>query len=190
MARILFFILGCSLQTACGLFASDPAPASKPALPPAAAPAVATAPAPAADTTEASAVCIGPGPQAEQPARNIVGGSLKPCASKHETGFYRDGFCNTGADDRGVHVVCAEVDKAFLDYSKSKGNDLVSARGSFPGLKPGDAWCLCAARWQEAYQAGVAPRVYIEATEQRALLTIEKKALVERAHAAEPTPTL
>lgn len=180
MLRFLLFSIGCIAQTACGLFASDPAPA-------AASPSVASPCAPGADTTEAGSVCVGPGPQAAQPARNIVGGSLKPCASKHATGFYRDGFCNTGADDHGVHVVCAEVDQAFLDYSKSRGNDLVSARGSFPGLKAGDAWCLCAARWQEAYQAGVAPRVYVEATEQRALLTIEKNALVEKAHAAEST---
>ncbi len=188
MVRTLIFGLGCIVQTACGLFASDPAPATASATATPAVPAGTTSPcAPGADPPEAGSVCVGPGPQAEQHSININGGLLKPCASKHETGFYRDGFCNTGADDHGVHVVCAEVDQAFLDYSKSKGNDLITARGSFPGLKAGDAWCLCAARWQEAYSAGVAPTVYLAATEKSALRFIEKNALLEKAIVATPS---
>ena len=86
-------------------------------------------------------------------------------------GFYRDGFCNTGPDDPGVHAVAATMTREFLDYSKFKGNDLITPveGGHFPGLKPGDKWCLCAARWKEAYDAGVAPKVILESTHERAL---------------------
>ena len=83
--------------------------------------------------------------------------------------FYRDGFCNTGADDAGLHVVCARVTDDFLSYSRSQGNDLVTPRGGFPGLRPGDGWCLCARRWQEAFEAGAAPPVVLESTHQAAL---------------------
>jgi uncharacterized protein (DUF2237 family) len=87
------------------------------------------------------------------------------------TGYYRDGFCNTGGQDFGMHVVCAQVTAEFLEYTKSQGNDLSTPVPyfNFPGLKPGDCWCLCAARWQEALEAGVAPAVVLEATHSRAL---------------------
>jgi uncharacterized protein (DUF2237 family) len=87
------------------------------------------------------------------------------------TGFYRDGFCSTGANDQGVHVVCAEVTEAFLAFTKSQGNDLSTPAPmyGFPGLKPGDKWCLCASRWKEAFDAGVAPPVDLAATHARAL---------------------
>jgi uncharacterized protein (DUF2237 family) len=104
-------------------------------------------------------------------SRNVLGESLQSCPSRHPTGFYRDGYCNTGADDQGVHVVCAKVTEAFLIFSRSKGNDLVTPRGAFPGLKDGDGWCLCASRWQEAQEAGVAPPVVLEATHEAALRT-------------------
>lgn len=103
--------------------------------------------------------------------KNVLGQELTSAGSSHKTGFYRDGFCNTGPDDQGIHVVAATMTKEFLEYSKSKGNDLMTpiGNGSFPGLKPGDNWCLCAARWKEAYDAGVAPKVILEATHEKAL---------------------
>jgi uncharacterized protein len=126
--------------------------------------------------------CIGPGPQAKHPsAKNVAGLPLAPCPSKHTTGFYRDGYCSTGDDDRGVHVVCAQVTDKFLEYSRAQGNDLVSPRASFPGLKAGDAWCLCAARWQEALQAGVAPPVYSASTDERALSYVKRADLAANA---------
>ena len=87
------------------------------------------------------------------------------------TGFYRDGCCNTGAGDMGVHVVCAEMTADFLEFSKARGNDLSTPvpMYQFPGLKPGDRWCLCAQRWQEAFEAGMAPRVKLESTHVSAL---------------------
>ncbi|MDX1598187.1 MAG: DUF2237 domain-containing protein [Marinobacter sp.] len=102
---------------------------------------------------------------------NVLGEKLETCSTDPETGFYRDGCCNTGPDDFGSHTVCTVVTQDFLAFSKSRGNDLstpVPAFG-FPGLKPGDNWCLCAARWQEAFEAGVAPRVRLRATHQAAL---------------------
>ncbi len=104
-------------------------------------------------------------------ARNVLGEALLPCGDEPLTGFYRDGCCNTGPDDLGRHVVCARMTAEFLDFSRSRGNDLtrpVPATG-FPGLRPGDRWCLCAARWQEALEAGVAPRVVLRATHEAAL---------------------
>jgi uncharacterized protein (DUF2237 family) len=97
-------------------------------------------------------------------AKNVLGGELEPCSSNPVTGFYRDGCCNTGADDVGVHTVCARVSAEFLEFSKARGNDLSTPRHGFPGLRPGDRWCLCAARWQEALEAGMAPDVMLEAT--------------------------
>ncbi|MCA9003011.1 MAG: DUF2237 domain-containing protein [Planctomycetes bacterium] len=87
------------------------------------------------------------------------------------TGFFRDGCCNTDDDDRGSHTVCCRVTAEFLDYSKRQGNDLITAwpEYGFPGLRPGDQWCLCAARWQQAFLAGKAPKVVLEATHERAL---------------------
>lgn len=106
-----------------------------------------------------------------QPARNVLGGVLLPCSLTPLTGFFRDGCCNTGPGDPGLHVVCAEVTAGFLAFTKGSGNDLsapIPAYG-FPGLKPGDRWCLCAARWEEARRAGQAPRVLLEATHVAAL---------------------
>jgi uncharacterized protein (DUF2237 family) len=102
-------------------------------------------------------------------AKNVLGGELETCSYDPLTGFYRDGCCNTGADDLGVHVVCARVTAEFLEFSKQGGNDLTTPRPGFSGLHPGDQWCLCAARWQEAFEAGMAPDVVLEATHIRAL---------------------
>ena len=105
------------------------------------------------------------------PVRNVLGGPLLPCSVAPLTGFFRDGCCNTGPEDMGLHVVCAEVTAAFLDFSKAAGNDLSTPQPAFgfPGLKDGDRWCLCAARWEEARRAGAAPRVLLEATHAAAL---------------------
>lgn len=102
---------------------------------------------------------------------NVFGEKLSLCSVDPETGFYRDGCCSTGAEDRGRHVVCAEVTAAFLAFSKRAGNDLSTPRPEFgfPGLKPGDRWCLCADRWQQALEAGAAPRVVLGATHRLAL---------------------
>jgi uncharacterized protein (DUF2237 family) len=99
-------------------------------------------------------------------ARNVIGGELEPCSLDPLTGFFRDGCCNTGADDVGVHTVCTSVTEGFLEFSKAAGNDLSTPRPEygFPGLKPGDRWCLCAPRWQEALDAGQAPAVVLEST--------------------------
>ncbi len=106
-----------------------------------------------------------------EPARNVLGEPLELCSEDPVTGFYRDGCCNTGPEDLGAHVVCAIVTDEFLAFSKSRGNDLSTPRPEFrfPGLKPGDRWCLCAARWQEAHEAGQAPRVALRSTHERAL---------------------
>ena len=103
--------------------------------------------------------------------RNVLGGVLVPCAFDPVTGFYRDGTCRTGPHDQGVHVVCAEMTEAFLAFSASVGNDLSTPRPEwgFAGLQPGDRWCLCADRWREAFDAGMAPRVHLEATHVSAL---------------------
>ena len=97
---------------------------------------------------------------------NVLGQELQCCCRQPLTGFYRDGYCRTGADDKGLHTVCAQVTEEFLKFSKRMGNDLGTPRPEydFPGLKPGDKWCLCVQRWQEALEAGVAPRVFLEAT--------------------------
>ncbi|WP_119304706.1 DUF2237 family protein [Dongia deserti] len=102
---------------------------------------------------------------------NVFGDRLAPCSIDPVTGFYRDGCCSTGVDDRGRHVVCAEMTTAFLEFSKRVGNDLSTPRPElgFPGLKPGDRWCLCADRWQQALEAGAAPRVVLGATHRLAL---------------------
>jgi uncharacterized protein (DUF2237 family) len=118
-------------------------------------------------------------------AKNVLGGELQVCGTSPVTGFYRDGCCNTGASDAGLHLVCAEVTDEFLRFSLSRGNDLttpVPAFG-FPGLKAGDRWCLCVERWKEALQAGVAPPVILAATHVSALEFVELDDL--RAHAAD-----
>ena len=104
-------------------------------------------------------------------ARNVLGGPIAECGSKPLTGFYRDGCCNTGRDDHGVHSVCALMTKDFLEFSRARGNDLSTPMPDFgfPGLKDGDRWCLCAARWREAFKAGCAPRVVLTATHERTL---------------------
>jgi uncharacterized protein (DUF2237 family) len=102
---------------------------------------------------------------------NVLGEELQTCGMEPMTGFYRDGCCRTGAGDHGTHVVCAEVTAEFLEFSRSRGNDLITPvpQFRFPGLKPGDRWCLCAMRWQEALQAGVAPPVVLDSTHVSAL---------------------
>ena len=102
---------------------------------------------------------------------NVFGERLALCSVDPVTGFYRDGCCSTGDEDHGRHVVCAEVTASFLEFSKRMGNDLSTPRPEFgfPGLKPGDRWCLCADRWQQALEAGAAPRVVLSATHRLAL---------------------
>jgi uncharacterized protein (DUF2237 family) len=97
--------------------------------------------------------------------KNVLGGELAVCSTQPMTGFFRDGCCNTGAEDAGLHVVCVQVTGEFLEFSRSRGNDLITPNPlyRFPGLVPGDRWCLCAARWKEAYDAGCAPPVILEA---------------------------
>ena len=104
-------------------------------------------------------------------ALNVLGAALVPCSYDPLTGFYRDGCCKTDAHDAGSHVICAKVTQEFLDFSISVGNDLSTPRPEyrFVGLKAGDRWCLCARRWQEAFQAGLAPSVVLESTHERAL---------------------
>lgn len=104
-------------------------------------------------------------------AKNVLGTPLELCCTAPMTGFYRDGFCSTGAGDMGVHVVCAQVTEEFLTFTRDRGNDLSTPMPmyQFPGLKPGDRWCLCASRWKEALDVGVAPGVVLQATHVRAL---------------------
>jgi uncharacterized protein (DUF2237 family) len=104
-------------------------------------------------------------------ARNILGSTLVPCSYDPLTGFYRDGCCKTDAHDAGSHVICAKVTQEFLDFSVTVGNDLSTPRPEyrFAGLRAGDRWCLCARRWQQAFEAGVAPPVVLESTHERAL---------------------
>jgi uncharacterized protein (DUF2237 family) len=101
--------------------------------------------------------------------RNVLGTDLVTCSMDPLTGWYRSGCCETDADDLGVHAVCAELTDEFLEFSKSVGNDLSTPRPGFEGLRAGDRWCLCASRWQEALEAGVAPPVVLEATHLQAL---------------------
>lgn len=104
-------------------------------------------------------------------ASNVLGTALQPCGFDPVTGFYRDGCCHTGPGDSGLHTVCAEMDAEFLAFSRARGNDLSTPipEYDFPGLRPGDRWCLCVQRWQEALEAGVAPAVILEATHISAL---------------------
>src|SRR5262245_53614938 len=116
-------------------------------------------------------------------ARNVLGGELADCSYDPLTGFYRNGCCDTGAEDLGIHVVCARVTAEFLAFSQAQGNDLSTPQPGFPGLVPGDRWCLCATRWQEALEAGVAPPVVLEATHVSALEWVSLDDL--RRHAVE-----
>jgi uncharacterized protein (DUF2237 family) len=117
-------------------------------------------------------------------ARNVLGTELVPCSYDPLTGYFRDGCCNTDASDRGSHVVCAVVTDEFLEYSRSRGNDLSTPRPEyrFAGLRDGDRWCLCALRWREALSEGIAPEVVLECTHERALDFVSLEHLV--AHAA------
>lgn len=102
---------------------------------------------------------------------NVYGLPIEGCSKDPLTGFYRDGFCKTGEEDIGTHVICAQMTEEFLLFSKSRGNDLITPmpQWRFPGLKPGDQWCLCALRWREAWEAGVAPPVCLDCTNIKAL---------------------
>lgn len=106
-----------------------------------------------------------------RPSKNVLGVALEPCSTEPMTGFFRDGCCNTGPQDRGSHTVCAEMTQAFLEFSRARGNDLMTPRPEFefPGLKEGDRWCLCASRWKEAYEAGCPPKVHLKCTHHAAL---------------------
>jgi uncharacterized protein (DUF2237 family) len=115
--------------------------------------------------------------------KNVLGEPLELCSMTPITGFTRSGHCETGPQDLGSHTVCAQVTREFLEFSRNSGNDLVTPAPEydFPGLKPGDRWCLCAARWQEAFEAGAAPRVALRATHERALAIVSLADL--KAHA-------
>ena len=112
-------------------------------------------------------------------AKNVRGGDLDRCSTDPMTGFYRDGCCNTSRNDLGQHVICVRVTADFLEYSASRGNDLSTPNPEFvfSGLNPGDQWCLCATRWREAMDAGVAPRVVLQATHAAALRTVKLRDL-------------
>jgi len=117
-----------------------------------------------------------------QKAKNVLGGDLDICCGAPMTGFYRDGTCNTGSQDAGAHVVCAEVTAEFLAFTQAQGNDLRTPSPGFLGLQPGDRWCLCAARWQEALEVGAAPPVILESTHVAALQYIRLEELKAHAH--------
>lgn len=122
-------------------------------------------------------------PSSHSGAKNVLGQPLEPCSLDPMTGFYRNGCCDTGADDLGLHLVCAVMTDEFLAFSKSRGNDLSTPNPlyRFPGLRAGDRWCLCAARWREAYDAGMAPQVVLPSTH---ISTLEFASLEElREHA-------
>ena len=115
--------------------------------------------------------------------KNILGKTLSPCSTPGQktTGYYRDGYCSTGTTDTGTHVVCARMDDTFLNFTKSKGNDLMTPRDSFPGLVAGDKWCVCALRWKEAHEAGKAPRIFPESTSDAVLKYVPKNVLTNYA---------
>ena len=115
--------------------------------------------------------------------KNVLGGTLAPCSTSPRTGFYRDGCCNTVPEDHGLHVVCVQVTAGFLAFARSRGNDLVTPvpEFGFPGLKPGDRWCVCAATWREACEASVAAPVVLAATHEETLAVIPLDALREHA---------
>jgi len=117
------------------------------------------------------------------PDHNVLGGTLAACSLSPRTGFYRDGCCNTGPEDLGLHVVCAQVTAPFLAFARDQGNDLITPapQYGFPGLKPGDRWCVCAATWRQAYEAGCAPPVVLEATHEETLAVVPLSALKEHA---------
>lgn len=114
---------------------------------------------------------------------NVLGRPIESCSTMPMTGFYRDGCCRTGDEDRGEHTVCVEMNAEFLAFSKAKGNDLSSPapQFGFPGLKPGDRWCLCAARWVEALEHNCAPELFLEGTHESLLRRVPLKTLLEYA---------
>lgn len=119
--------------------------------------------------------------------KNVLGTELQPCCMAPLTGFYRDGYCRTGGTDYGAHIVCAVMTAEFLEFSRRRGNDLSTPHPDFdfPGLQPGDRWCLCVSRWQEALEANCAPQIILEATH---MSTIEFVALADlKQHAVEAT---
>ncbi|QNI94488.1 hypothetical protein SynA15127_01409 [Synechococcus sp. A15-127] len=117
-------------------------------------------------------------------ARNVLGEALVPCGCQPMTGWYRNGFCETDPTDLGQHSICCVMSESFLTYSKAQGNDLSTPVPAFrfPGLKPGDHWCVCAPRWKQAYDDGMAPPVRLEATEESALAVVSLEQLREHAH--------
>ncbi|WP_304518105.1 DUF2237 family protein [Cecembia rubra] len=122
-------------------------------------------------------------------AKNVFGEPIMVCSSNPVTGFYRNGCCDTGYEDQGTHTVCAVMTQEFLEFSQRQGNDLITPRPTwdFPGLKSGDRWCLCASRWMEAYHAGVAPFVVLEATHEKTLEYLPLEELVKFAAKKERT---
>ena len=116
-------------------------------------------------------------------AKNVLGETIEVCCTSPMTGFFRNGTCETGPRDIGTHVVCAEVTEEFLEFTRSRGNDLItpSPLYGFPGLKPGDRWCLCISRWKEASDAGVTPPVILSATHGAALKQVSPEDLKKRA---------
>ncbi len=116
-------------------------------------------------------------------SKNVLGGRLIPCSLAPLTGYYRNGCCHTGEEDLGTHTVCAVVTDEFLQFSLSRGNDLITPRPEyrFPGLKAGDKWCLCASRWAEAHRAGVAPPIVLEATHEKTLQYVPLDVLIRHA---------
>ena len=117
-------------------------------------------------------------------ALNVLGEPLEACSYAPLTGYFRDGCCNTDANDHGTHVVCARMTTEFLNFSAARGNDLITPKPKwrFPGLKPGDRWCLCATRWREAFEAGMAPPVVMAATHAKVLEYLNLEDLMRHAH--------
>ena len=115
--------------------------------------------------------------------KNVLGGTLATCSTKPLTGFFRDGCCNTGPDDHGLHVVCVQVTREFLEFAQAQGNDLITPMPEFgfPGLKPGDRWCVCVATWRQAFEAGVASPVVLAATNEETLAVVPLEALKKHA---------
>jgi len=116
-------------------------------------------------------------------AKNVLGSELQPCCKFPMTGFYRDGYCNTGVEDSGMHTVCIRLTDEFLDFSKAAGNDLSTPapQFDFPGLIAGDQWCLCALRWREAFENGAAPEVVLESTHEATLRVVRLEDLKKHA---------
>jgi uncharacterized protein len=113
--------------------------------------------------------------------RNLLGQPIEPCSTSPMTGFFRSGCCETSDEDLGSHTVCTQVTAEFLEFSKKRGNDLSTPRPGFPGLRPGDRWCVCAARWKEAHDAGVAPPVVLASTHELACEVVPRQALLAHA---------